>query len=133
MPRFLSSPLGLWAPVLAYMAVIFAMSSLGQLPQTPGPFTDKHWHALEYGGLAVVWVRALAGGRWAGITARACAMAVGASIAYGATDEWHQSFVPGRDSSRWDLAADAAGALGGAAALYACGIIARSWRRPTVP
>ena len=29
---------------------------------------------------------------------------------YGATDEWHQSFVPGRDADVRDLVADAVGA-----------------------
>jgi VanZ family protein len=114
------------------MLLIYSMSSLQQLPQTPGPFTDKHWHALEYGGFAVLWARALAGGRWTGLSARVCATAVGASLLYAATDEWHQAYVPGRDSSRWDLLADAVGASAAAAGLYACGIIARSWRGPSL-
>ncbi|WP_031432789.1 VanZ family protein [Methylomarinum vadi] len=33
---------------------------------------------------------------------------------YGASDEWHQSFVPGRESDIWDWSADAAGALSAA-------------------
>ena len=32
------------------------------------------------------------------------------AIAYGASDEWHQSFVPGRHADVWDLAADGVGA-----------------------
>ncbi len=32
---------------------------------------------------------------------------------YGASDEWHQSFVPGRDPSPWDWAADNVGVLVG--------------------
>lgn len=118
----------MWAPVAAYMLLIYAMSSLQQLPQTPGPFTDKHWHALEYGGLAALWVRALAGGRWTGLSVRVCVAAVGAALLYAASDEWHQAYVPGRDSSLWDLLADAVGASTASASLYACGIIARSWR-----
>uniref|UniRef100_A0A7C5ZZU9 VanZ-like domain-containing protein n=1 Tax=Thermus tengchongensis TaxID=1214928 RepID=A0A7C5ZZU9_9DEIN len=33
---------------------------------------------------------------------------------YGALDEWHQSFVPGREAFGWDLLADALGAWAGA-------------------
>lgn len=114
------------------MLLIYSMSSLQQLPQTPGPLTDKHWHALEYGGFAVLWARAFAGGEWKGLSARACVAAVGSSLLYAVTDEWHQAYVPGRDSSVWDLLADAVGASAASAGLYACGIIARSWRGPSL-
>ncbi|WP_051946893.1 VanZ family protein [Thermus amyloliquefaciens] len=33
---------------------------------------------------------------------------------YGLADEWHQSFVPGREAFGWDLLADALGAWVGA-------------------
>jgi len=33
------------------------------------------------------------------------------STLYGMSDEWHQSFVPGRDASAWDVLADTLGAL----------------------
>jgi VanZ family protein len=45
--------------------------------------------------------------------------------AYGATDEWHQSFVPGRQADAADVLADALGALAAAGAVRAWGIIAR--------
>ncbi|MBN2438803.1 MAG: VanZ family protein [Deltaproteobacteria bacterium] len=34
---------------------------------------------------------------------------------YALSDEWHQSFVPGRDASLWDALFDAAGVVTGAA------------------
>lgn len=34
-------------------------------------------------------------------------------VLYAASDEWHQSFVPGRHPSAWDVLIDGAGALTG--------------------
>ena len=45
------------------------------------------------------------------------------------TDEWHQSFVPGRTADPMDVVADVAGAALGAAA----GVLAARWRRATDP
>jgi VanZ family protein len=42
--------------------------------------------------------------------------AVLAGSLYGVTDEWHQSFVPGRTPAADDLVADAVGSLAGALA-----------------
>jgi VanZ family protein len=33
---------------------------------------------------------------------------------YAQSDEWHQSFVPGRDASLWDVLFDIAGVVAGA-------------------
>jgi len=49
--------------------------------------------------------------------------AVAITTAYGCSDEWHQSFVPGRDADLRDVWADAVGAVAGAAACWAWGII----------
>jgi VanZ family protein len=40
-----------------------------------------------------------------------------AASAYGAIDEFHQSFVPGRDCNVWDWLADTLGAFLGALAV----------------
>jgi VanZ family protein len=37
--------------------------------------------------------------------------AIFVTVAYGASDEWHQAFVPGRHADLADLVADAAGAI----------------------
>jgi VanZ family protein len=107
------------------MLGIFVLSSQSSLPQPPGMLTDKAAHAIAYGLLAAFWFRALAGGRWSGLTARRAGLAVLGATAYGLTDELHQSMVPGRTMELADLWADALGASAAACALWACGIILR--------
>lgn len=64
-------------------------------------------------------------------TTRAAVVAIIAAAVFGATDEFHQSFVPGRDASLLDLLADTVGAVVGALAVtwYS----ARRWPRPSSP
>jgi VanZ family protein len=112
-----------WAPAVLWAALIFALSSVSGLPAPPGGLSDKHAHVITYGVLSalIVW----------GLTDRSPArttwpVAVGAVVLaalYGASDEWHQSFIPGRDVSALDLAADTAGAAIAAVALRAWAII----------
>ena len=79
-------------------------------------------HALLYGGLGLLAARAaLVDFRHAGRTALLVAVA---TSAFGAVDEWHQRFVPGRSASVDDWAADTLG--GGLGALVA---LARRARR----
>ena len=103
------------------MAVIFAASSMSA-PPIPGG-ADKPWHALGYLGLAVVVVRAFAGGLPRRISPRIVIVSVGVVVLYGASDELHQMFVPGRTASFDDLLADTIGALVGASLCWAWGII----------
>ena len=112
----------LWLPVVVYMAAIFYMSSLPEPPVPPGG--DKPWHLLAYLGLGVVTVRAVAGGLPASIDARVAAFATAIAIGYGATDELHQAFVPGRSAQGADLVADAIGVLSGTALCWMWGWIA---------
>jgi VanZ family protein len=118
----------LWGAVAAHLLLIFSLSSFPQLPAPPGGFTDKQAHALAYGVLAALLCRALAGGRLARVTVGRALAAALLATAYGATDEWHQSFVPGRQSDAADLWADAVGAAIVAVGCFSCGIIGRFWR-----
>ena len=118
----LRSPAGLWGPVVAYMALIFILSSRTN-PPLPSQLSDIQGHSIGYLGLTVTIGRALAGGVSSGATLRAAAGAWVIAVAYGASDEWHQSFVPGRSPDVADWFADAAGALAGAGACWAWGII----------
>jgi VanZ family protein len=101
---------------LAWAALIFLLSHQPRLPidVQPFPHFDKAAHAGAYAILAALAARAL---RVAGRGRRpALLAAVAAASLYGAADEWHQSFVPGRDPDPRDWAADTAGAILGAAA-----------------
>lgn len=116
----------LWVPVAVYMAAIFYVSSI---PEPPIPAnTDKPLHWLAYSGLAVLVVRACAGGIPRRVSAGVAVAAMLITIGYGVTDEVHQLFVPGRSADVYDLAADAAGALAGTIACWAWGIISPSSR-----
>jgi VanZ family protein len=92
-----------WAPVVLIAGILFALSSLTPT-QLPGPDLvlgwDKVLHFVAYAILALA-------GRYA--SPRAWLVFGGVAL-FGCCDELHQSFVPGRDASLWDLVADVAGA-----------------------
>jgi VanZ family protein len=131
-PRPRRSRLALWWPALAWAALLFTLSSFSRLPSPPGGITDKHEHALGYGVLSAFVLRGLSGATLAGVSGGTAAGAALLATAYGVTDELHQSFVPGRDASVLDLAADAVGAVGAAGALWAWAIIRSRRSTPTV-
>ena len=114
----------LWLPVAIYMAAIFFASSLSD-PPVPSDVPDVDLHGAAYFGLMLLVTRALSGATWARVTAGVLAIAWCITVAYGATDEWHQMFVPNRHAEFRDLQADAIGALIAGIALKAWVIIKR--------
>jgi VanZ family protein len=100
----------LWGPAVLQMAAIFAASSISDVQELPGGTPGWLWHGAGYALLGALLLRALADGRRAGITAATAMAAVLCAALYGASDEWHQSFVPGRSPALDDLAADTFGA-----------------------
>jgi VanZ family protein len=118
-------PVLLWLPVAIYMAAIFYESSLSEVPGTED-IPDFYLHALGYAGLALTTLRATAGGRWSGVTLRAAALAWFVTTAYGAADEWHQSFTQGRTPELRDVGNDAIGALAAVGLAGAWGIMKRN-------
>ena len=109
----------LWAPVVAYMVVIFWLSSVAQPTDLPAGMSDKAGHVALYFGLSALIIRALAGG-WRGrVTPGLACLAVVMATAYGITDELHQHFVPPRHMDSRDLGADAIGASIAAVGAYA--------------
>lgn len=98
-------------PAVAWMAVIFALSHRSDLPDVGGlssDVTSVAGHLLAYAVLAaLVWW-----GPCAGLDPRRrLVVAAAVAVAYGVTDEWHQSFVPGRRPDAVDVLTDAVGAV----------------------
>ncbi len=91
-----------------YCAVIFTLSSRSSLPAPMlFPHQDKVLHVTAYfvmGLFAWRFFRHLtpSGLRKSIATMLFCSL-------YGISDEWHQSFVPGRDADAMDWAADTFG------------------------
>ena len=104
----------LWVPPTVYMAVIFYFSSEpNPLPELTKHVTDWILHAVEYAGLAVLLCRALIGEGLGWLLS--VVLALTATSVYGASDEWHQAFVPLRSSEVRDWMADTiGGVIGGA-------------------
>lgn len=96
-----------WGPALAQAGLIFTLSAqpADAYPEVRVPGADKIVHFGLYAPLGAALCHAL-GGR-AGLAAVAGAV-------YGATDELHQAFVPGRSPDPLDVLADALGAVAGA-------------------
>jgi VanZ family protein len=108
--------LSLWAPVLLYLGILFFISGRSR-PPTIEFVWDKLLHAVAYMVLSVFTIRAFHGSlgplRW-----RPTLYAFFFTVGYGVTDEFHQSFVPGRNASSHDVAADVVGFLLAVALLY---------------
>ena len=95
------------------MMLIFRFSSeTNPIPMVTGHVRDTLLHFSEYAALAILLGRALAG---EGLShGRAALSAVLLAIVYGASDEYHQWFVPMRTADVRDWIADAGGAaIGG--------------------
>lgn len=88
------------------MGVIFYLSAQPNLRTDLGTIDlvgRKFVHAFEYGLLWFLWLRALGWRGHAPWTAAAIA------IGYAATDEFHQTFVDGRQGSPRDVLIDSTG------------------------
>jgi VanZ family protein len=135
-----------WLPVLAWAALIFTFSTnsfagertagfivplLSALFPDAGPrdLQAMHYalrklgHFSEYFVLSLLLYRALRGAeRW---SPRAAGLALVLAVAYAASDEVHQLFVPGRTGSASDTLIDASGAAAAQAILAARALVQR--------
>lgn len=99
-----------WIPALLWMAGIFWLSSREALPAPPGMSHDigaVAGHFLAYFVLALHLLWAFDGLDLS--RGRTLLLAGTVAALYGLSDEFHQSFVPGRDASIEDVLVDLAG------------------------
>jgi VanZ family protein len=96
-----------WVPVILYAVFIFSLSNRSYPGAIPA-FSTKIFHPIEYAVLGlllcVAWFSILARKGVSSFAVRVYSL----GILYGATDEFHQAFVPGRsprviDVLFWDL------------------------------
>ena len=142
----MSKSLKYWLPVALWMGLIFTMSTqvgsathtgrilaylLGYIwPQAPQPTVElihflirKAGHFSEYAVLAWLLCRAwstvgpmtITQSRW-----KSTLSAILVATLYAASDEWHQSFVPGRSAAVRDVLLDSTGAWTAAIAWLLC-------------
>ena len=114
-----------WAPPLLWMALIFAVSAQPTLPSLADSLFDSlikyGAHFFEYAVLALLWYRAIYS-RFPDPKILPLAFII--VFLYALSDEFHQSFVPGRSATWQDVAVDV---LGGACALLAWNAL-QQWR-----
>jgi VanZ family protein len=98
------------------MALIFIVSSRSQPPGPADPALDFIWkksvHAMSYALLAALIRRAIAA------SSQATQWAFVLTLLYAISDEFHQSFVPGRTARATDVLIDMAGATISLGALW---------------
>jgi VanZ family protein len=101
--------LNLWLPTMLWMGLIFFLSAQPDLPHPSAGWADLLFsssaHVFVFGMLAALWARAL------GQRRHAWFFAFGATALYALSDEFHQSFVPGRTPDPIDVLCDGLGAF----------------------
>jgi VanZ family protein len=102
----------LWAALLYYLSDQPAVVEIQAFE-----YQDKVLHLFAYGVLGMLIMGALRAGSNGYRVSQLLLVTVLAGL-YGLLDEYHQSFVPGRDPALGDVVADVAGGLLGALLVY---------------
>jgi len=99
-----------WLPPIAWAAFILVLTSIpgAHIPRVPIQGIDKVVHLFCYGVLAFLTYPPLAQASGA---VRAAILVMLAIAIFGALDEWHQQFIPGRTMDLYDWFADTLGAF----------------------
>ena len=101
-------------PLAGYCALIFYLSSRSNIDLPSFTQSDKLLHLAEYAVLGFLAYRFFQRSLPEKSAAFVVMLAFLFALFYGVTDELHQSFVQGRDSSWLDVLADGAGGYLGA-------------------
>jgi VanZ family protein len=99
-------------PAVGYAALIFSLSSSSLDIEELRPVFDydKLLHLVEYYILGYLLMRVFTTSPVPSLADKAILATILVGTVYGASDELHQYFVPGRDCSLMDFLLDAAGA-----------------------
>jgi len=121
--------LSLWGPVGVWMVGLFVASAQSDVG-IAGRIPDWVTHGTAYCILGLLVSRATSGGFRRPLVRGEALLIVVLCTLYGVSDEFHQSFVPGRDASFWDVVKDLAGSALGVLAwkLANPGFRPRAWR-----
>jgi VanZ family protein len=120
-----------WSVIVVWMGVIFALSATPSLASPFEPFHDfilrKLAHVTVYAVLTALLFRALR----PHMACKVHILLITALVAtlYALSDEWHQTFVPGRRGSLGDVGIDALGIAGACAWLAQTQKIAKQGAR----
>jgi len=100
-------------PAIIWALLIFIQSSIPNLstPSFGFTFQDKVAHGIIYGILGFLTTRALFASSRELLSRHAIIFSIFFGCMYAVSDEFHQSFVPGRYSEIGDLIADFIGVL----------------------
>jgi VanZ family protein len=105
--------LSLWLPVILWALVIFLFSAKHAVSVSQIDITDfvvkKCAHIIEYAVFTTLLYRALYA---SGVSKKKAGIySVILAVIYGLSDEFHQSFTPGRDPKLRDVLFDTTGAI----------------------
>lgn len=102
-----------WLPFIIWVLVIYSFSSSPTVKTSEIHWEDfvvkKTAHVIEYFIFSLLLYRGLINSKVR--FEKAINIAIVGAFIYGLTDEWHQSFTPGREPRLRDVLIDTAGAI----------------------
>ncbi len=112
MPNHTTEIVFYWLPLVLWMSIIFCLSSIPgpSLPKMPTEtinfLAHKTVHFVEYTGLGFLFIRAVIYSKQNLQVLKWMCLSAGIIFLFAASDEWHQSFVPGRYAKWTDVIFD---------------------------